>query len=80
MDLLLGGDVDRRRGVVEQQDPGVGEQRPGQGDLLALAAGQGQPPLADHGVVALGQGLDEVAARAQRAARSISWSEASGRP
>ena len=35
--------------------PRVGDQRPGQRDALALAAGQGQPLLADHGVVAVGQ-------------------------
>ena len=56
VDLLLGRGVDRRRGVVEDQDPGVGDDGPGQGDALALPAGQREPPLADHGVVAVGQG------------------------
>ena len=47
--------VDRRGGVVEDQDPRVGEERPGQRDALALAARQREAPLADDGVVAVGQ-------------------------
>ena len=54
-DLVLLGGVDRRGGVVEDQHPGVGEDRPGDGDALALAARQRVAPLADRGVVALGQ-------------------------
>ena len=36
--------VDRAGGVVEDQDPGVVEQRPGQGDALALAAREASGP------------------------------------
>ena len=55
VDGLLGRRVDRRGGVVEHQDARVGEDGPGQGDALALAAREGDAPLADDGVVALGQ-------------------------
>ena len=54
-DLVLLGRVDRRGGVVEDQHPGVGEDRPGDGDALALAARQREAPLADLGGVAVGQ-------------------------
>ena len=56
VDLLLGLRVDRGGGVVEDQHARVGDQRPGEGDALALAARQGEPALADDGVVAVGQG------------------------
>ena len=46
----------RRRG----RGPRVGEQRPGQGDALALAAREREAALADHRVVAVGQLEDEV--------------------
>ena len=36
-----GADVERRQRLVEQEDPRIGGQRPGQGDALGLAAGQG---------------------------------------
>ena len=64
-DLVLLGRVDRRRGVVEDQHPRVGEDRPGDGDALALAARQREAPLADHGVVALGQLVDELVGAGQ---------------
>ena len=60
VDLGLHLRVDRGRGVVEHQDRGVGEQRAGQGHPLALPAGQGEPLLADHRVVAVRQGGDEA--------------------
>ena len=60
LDRLLGGRVDRRGGVVEDQDPRLGDQRPGDRDPLALAAGERQPALADDRVVAVGQAGDEV--------------------
>ncbi len=59
-DLGLDPWIDRAGGVVEQHDPRVGEQCPGQRDPLPLAAGQGQAALADHGVVAVRQRLDEL--------------------
>ena len=58
-DRGLGGGVDGGRGVVEHEDPGVVEQRAGERHALALAARERQAPLADAGVVALGQVVDE---------------------
>ena len=52
--------VDRAGGVVEHQDPRPPQQRPGEGEPLALAAGEGDPTLPDDGVPALGQSFDEV--------------------
>ena len=60
MDRRLGGVVDRRGGVVENQHPRVGEHRAGQRDALPLAARERQPALADQRVVPLGQALDEL--------------------
>ena len=48
-DLVLLGRVDRRRGVVEDEHAGVGQDGPGDGDALALATRQGEAPLADLG-------------------------------
>ncbi len=59
VDRGLGGCVDRGRGVVEDEDARVGEHRAGERDALALAARQRHPPLADEGVVAVGQRRDE---------------------
>ncbi len=60
MDRRLGGVVDRRGGVVENQHPRGGEHRAGQRDALPLAAREREPALADQRVVALGQALDEL--------------------
>ena len=60
LDALLGGGVHRGGGVVEHQHPRVRNQRAGDRQALALAAGQGQAPLADLGLVALRQLGDEV--------------------
>ena len=60
LDLALGRGVDRRGGVVEDQDARVGQQRAGDRQALALAAGERQAALADAGVVAVGQALDEL--------------------
>ena len=59
-DLGLDPRVDRAGGIVEQHDPRIGEQCPGERDPLALAAGQGQAALAHQGVVAVGQFPDEL--------------------
>ena len=56
-DLVLLRRVDRGGGVVEDEHAGVGEDRPGDGDALALAARQREAALADDG------------ARSRRAAR-----------
>ena len=58
-DARLGGGVDRRGGVVEQQQPGPAHQGTGQGEALALAARQGGAPLPHDGVAAAVEGGDE---------------------
>ena len=60
---------------------GIGEDRAGEGDALALAAGERQTALADHGVEAVGQRLDELErAGGGRGRGATSSSVASGRP
>ena len=59
-DARLGRRVDRRGGVVEDQDARVGDERTGDRDALALPARQRQAALADHGVVAVRERADEV--------------------
>ena len=56
--LALG--VERAGGLVEQQDRRVLQEGAGDGDPLALAAGEARARLADQGVVAVRQGGDEV--------------------
>ena len=60
VDAQLDLHVDGAGGVVEDEDRRVDQQGPGDGDALALAAGQGVAPLADDRVVALGQLADEL--------------------
>ena len=60
LDRLLGRRVDRRRRVVEDQDPRVAQQRARDRDPLALAARERQPALADARVVARRQLGDEA--------------------
>ena len=48
------------RGVVEDEDARVHDERPRDGDALALAAAEREAALADDGVVALGEGFDEL--------------------
>ena len=60
VDLGLHAGVDRRGGVVQDEDGRVAQQRPGQRDALALAAGQGQALFADDRVVALREAFDEL--------------------
>ena len=52
--------IDRRQRLVQQQDRRVAQQRAGDGDALALAAGEADAALADHRVVALRQAGDEA--------------------
>lgn len=59
MDLVLDAGVHGGGGVVEEEQPGVGEDRAGERDALALAAGEGQPVFADLGGVPVGQLGDE---------------------
>ena len=60
MDLFLDARVDRRGGVVEDQDMRVGEEGACQCDALALPTREREAPLADHGVVPVGKGEDEL--------------------
>ena len=55
----LGLRVDGRHRVVEHEHARAGEQRPGERDALALAAGEVDAALADQRVVALRQVVDE---------------------
>ena len=59
-DLVLLRRVDRAGGVVEHEHPWVGEDRPGDGDALALAPAEREAAFADHRVVAVGQVVDEL--------------------
>ena len=58
--------VERRGGLVEQQQRRVLEERARDGDALALAAGEFHAALADDGAHAGRQLFDEVAARRDR--------------
>lgn len=60
VDLVLDAGVHGGGGVVEDEQPRVGEDRAGEGDALALAAGEGEAVLADLGVVAVGEVPDEA--------------------
>ena len=59
VDRLFGRRIHRRGGIVEDQDPRIGEDGSGQGDPLTLAARQREPTFADDGVVTVGQRVDE---------------------
>ena len=80
VDPPLGADVDGRGGLVEDQDPWVGEQRPRERDELALAEREPEAALADLGVVAVGSSVTNESAPTAAAAASISARVASGRP
>ena len=58
--LELAGGVNGRGSVVKDQHAGVGQERPGQGQSLALAAGEGHAPFAHGCLVALSQFADEL--------------------
>src|ERR1039458_1229171 len=52
--------IDGAGGIIEDQDAGVVEDRAGQGDTLTLPSRESEASLADDGVVAAGEGGDEV--------------------
>ena len=60
LDLLFGVAIERRGGLVEEEDTGPFEERAGDGDALFLAARELQPSLADHSLIAFRQARDEV--------------------
>src|SRR5438876_1462456 len=62
LDRRLALRVETGRGLVEDQDPRVGENRPRDRDPLALAPGELHAPLAHDGVVALSETAHEVVA------------------
>ena len=78
-DRFLGFAVERRGGLVEQQDRRVLQERARNGDALALAARQLDAAVADHGRDAVRQRLDEVPAPRRAAAQHL-LVRASGRP
>jgi hypothetical protein len=59
-DAGLAGRVQVAGGLVQDQQGRVGDPGPGEGDQLALPGGQQRPPLADLGVVAVGQAGDDL--------------------
>ncbi|CAM5693919.1 hypothetical protein SFUMM280S_06782 [Streptomyces fumanus] len=59
-DVRLAAFVDGAGGLVQDQHRGVGQQRPGEGEPLALAAGQGGAAFAEDGPVTVGQSGDLV--------------------
>ena len=48
-DLLLGVGVDAGKSVIQDQDPGITDDRAGNGRALFLSAGESDAALADHG-------------------------------
>ncbi len=60
LDEGFGFGVEGAGGFVEDEDAGVGEDGAGDGDALALAAGELDAALADDGVVLLREALGEL--------------------
>ena len=60
LDHRFGLGVERAGGLVEDEDARVGEDGAGDGEALALAAGELDAALADDGVVAFGEALGEL--------------------
>src|SRR5215475_2379937 len=52
--------IERARSFVEDQNAGVDNERPGDGQALLLAARQVRPILLEHGVETARQPLDEL--------------------
>ena len=60
LNLTLGAGVHAAGGLVQDEDAGIGQHGPGDGEKLALALAQARAPLAQHGVITLGQSFDEI--------------------
>ena len=60
VDLVLDAGIDGRRGVVEEQDLGVGQQGARERHALPLTTREGQTLLADDGVIAVRELHDEL--------------------
>ena len=80
LDSALGMEVDVRGGLVEHEDAGIGDQRTGEGDQLALSGRELGAPLTDLGVVTAVELADELVNADGSAAAATSASSASGRP
>ena len=57
-DYSLDLGIDTGKAIVENQNPGVCRDGPGDRHSLPLPAGQSNPPFPDHGVEAIGKGCD----------------------
>ena len=81
LDLPLGADVDRRRRLVEDQDPRVGEERARERDELPLPEREAEPRSPSSRVVALRQPRDElVGADGPRCGLDLRRGSRPGRP
>ena len=60
LDGVLGDGVQGGGGLVQDQDLGILEDDPGDGEALLLAAGELEAPVAHHGVQALGLGGEKL--------------------
>src|SRR5207245_8692845 len=60
LDRLFGARIERRGGLVEDQNSWILEERARDGDALLLAAGEFQSAFTDHRLVAGRQRHDEV--------------------
>ena len=60
LDTVLGLGIERRGGLVKYKDTRIVKQGSGNGDPLTLAAGERVSPLADDGLVTVGQAYDKT--------------------
>ena len=60
LDLVLGGGVDGAGGIIQDQDARVGQEGACDGQALALSAGEGDAALADDGLIAFFEFVDEI--------------------
>ena len=60
LDAILSAIVHAGRGIVKNEDPGIKQERSGNGDALLLSAGKRHPSLSHVGVEPVGKGGDEI--------------------
>src|SRR5205085_1816314 len=60
LDELFGLGIERRRSLVKDEDARISQYGPGDGDSLALPAGELYAAFADDGVVSVGKGFREL--------------------
>ena len=80
LDPPLRADVDRRGRLVEDQDAGIGEQRPRERDQLPLAEREPRPALLEVRLVAVLEREDELVRADGLRGAATSAGLASGRP